>query len=112
MSQIQTKQIAETKEHESSSSLVEKTSSSVSIPSSSHKVRIPSIKFLGRAGWALRKQVQAQIIEQNPMPLEAPSIDPMFGRPALTDEEIEALELGGANMSPPIKRFSSGALFG
>ena len=88
--------------------------------SSDSRMRIPSIQFLGRAGWAARRSLvkheeetdiiaeEAYNIIQN---LDAPSIDPMYGRPMFTEDEMEAIELGGANMCPAVKKYSSGAQF-
>jgi hypothetical protein len=70
--------------------------------------RVPSINFLGKDGWAVRLSGQAP---------EAPAtkptsptgttlvmmdqpLSPMYGRPAFTDEEMEALVYGGANLEP------------
>jgi len=87
------------------------------IPSASKtSKRVPSIHFLGRAGWAARRTVQDTIDEiLKPVgqieSLEAPAIDPFFGRPMFTDEEMEAIELGGVNVSPKLIKYSSGAKF-
>lgn len=86
--------------------------------STQSRVRIPSMKFLGRAGWLARRSTMNYDETTNNAgqvynfePLEAPAIDPMFGRPLLSEDEMNAIELGGANMSPTIKKYSSGAVF-
>lgn len=64
--------------------------------------RVPSIQFLGKEGWSHKL---AGIPELPPLPTN-------FGRPAFTEEEMEALLTGGANMVPNVKQHSSGAIFG
>lgn len=66
--------------------------------------RTPSIHFLGKEGWA-RKLAG----EQTPQVVYIP---PSYGRPAFTEEEMEALVTGGANLAPQVKDYSSGAMFG
>lgn len=34
-----------------------------------------------------------------------------YGRPKFTEDEMEALMLGGANLVPDVKKHSSGAVF-
>ena len=66
--------------------------------------RVPSIKFLGKEGWDRLRSGSA-----------APSIfvfPPNYGRPAFSEDEMEALVLGGANLSPDVKQQSGGAVFG
>lgn len=66
--------------------------------------RSPSIHFLGKTGWEKRRAgVQTPTVVYIP---------PSYGRPAFTEEEMEALVTGGASMSPGVKDYSSGALFG
>lgn len=66
--------------------------------------RTPSIHFLGKEGWATRLSgVQTPSIVYIP---------PNYGRPAFTEEEMEALVTGGASLAPDIKSYSSGAMFG
>ena len=65
--------------------------------------RIPSIKFLGRDGWAAALA---------PAPTVLYTLPSDYGRPEFTEEEMEALATGGANLAPDVKMFSSGAKFG
>lgn len=67
--------------------------------------RVPSIKFLGKEGWAqlLSGQGAAAVVYQIP---------PNYGRLKFSDEEMEALMTGGANIAPDVKQHSRGALFG
>mmetsp|Transcript_134791 Transcript_134791/g.200570 ORF Transcript_134791/g.200570 Transcript_134791/m.200570 type:complete len:230 (-) Transcript_134791:9-698(-) len=67
--------------------------------------RTPSIKFLGKDGWA--RVLSAT--ESAPVVYAIPAD---YGRPAFTEEEMEALVLGGANLVPDVKNYSSGAKFG
>jgi pyruvate/2-oxoglutarate dehydrogenase complex dihydrolipoamide acyltransferase (E2) component len=64
--------------------------------------RVPSIQFLGKDGWS---RVLAGVPELPPLPTN-------FGRPAFTEEEMEALMMGGANLVPNVKEHSNGAVFG
>lgn len=76
----------------------------------SPSTRVPSIHFLGKEGWeALRKggsksqsstSSSGTTIVSNPKPQQPTSITyqpyiHMYGRPTITDEEMEALMLGG-----------------
>lgn len=66
--------------------------------------RTPSIKFLGKEGWArLRAGIQTPTVVHIP---------PMYGRPAISESEMEALVMGGASIAPDVKVHSSGAMFG
>ena len=67
--------------------------------------RTPSIQFLGKEGWSRRLAVTPEL-----PPLPPPPIN--FGRPAFSEEEIEALMTGGANVAPNVKQHSYGAKFG
>jgi hypothetical protein len=71
---------------------------------SSH--RAPSIHFLGKEGWLRRRSSHAEAA------VAVFVIPPNYGRPKFTEEEMEALIMGGANLSPDVKRQSSGAIFG
>jgi len=77
------------------------------VPSSVEKKqqhRVPSIKFLGKEGWALR-------LRAIPEP-EHVYIPPNDGRPAFLEEEMEALMMGGASLAPEVKGgYSYGASF-
>mmetsp|Transcript_23955 Transcript_23955/g.68180 ORF Transcript_23955/g.68180 Transcript_23955/m.68180 type:complete len:234 (+) Transcript_23955:89-790(+) len=64
--------------------------------------RVPSIHFLGKEGWTRKL---AGVPELPPVPTN-------FGRPAFTEEEMEALMTGGANLVPNVKQHSNGAVFG
>lgn len=69
---------------------------------SSH--RTPSIKFLGKEGWArLKAGVQTPAVVHIP---------PNYGRPAISEAEMDALVMGGASVAPEVKVHSSGAMFG
>jgi hypothetical protein len=70
--------------------------------------RTPSIHFRGKDGWA---QLKASSHQQPKAPTVI-YIPPMYGRPAFTEQEIEALITGGANTAPVVKQHSSGAVFG
>jgi hypothetical protein len=68
--------------------------------------RTPSIKFLGKEGWTRRRSEQ-----------EGGAVAPVYdvpanyGRPAFTEDEMEALIMGGANLVPDVKQHSNGAVF-
>lgn len=85
--------------------------------------RIPSIRFLGKHGW---KEVLDATT--TPTPSQVNSVDtattdttttstlstnddPMYGRPVFSEEEMEALMMGGANIVPQVTCYSSGAQF-
>lgn len=76
--------------------------SKASASTSSEAHRAPSIHFLGRDGW---KKKLAGVPELPPVPKN-------YGRPTFTEEEIEALLTGGANLVPEVKDYSKGAVFG
>lgn len=79
------------------------TTSSSSTPTKKQQHRTPRIQFLGKEGWAERL---------NPQPVEElPPIHPMYGRPAFSEEEMEAFMLGGAEQAPKVVVHSSGAKF-
>lgn len=67
--------------------------------------RTPSIHFLGKEGWASRlsgqKLNQPQVVY----------IPPMYGRPKFTQEEMDALITGGADLAPSVLDYSRGAKF-
>ena len=71
---------------------------------SSH--RTPSIKFLGKEGWA---RILSGAGQSAPVLYTIPAD---YGRPEFSDDEIEALVMGGANLVPDVIHFSSGAEFG
>jgi len=86
-----------------------------SIPSSTDETpghaRIPSIKFLNKDGWNLRKNGLEQsgdtpVVDAAPfdpkavVTLDSSGIGPTYGRPPFSEREIEALSLGGASEAP------------
>lgn len=66
--------------------------------------RNPSIHFLGKEGWKNALTASAPV---NNAPIPA-----NYGRPIFTEEEMEALIMGGANLTPEVKQHSDGAVFG
>lgn len=62
--------------------------------------RVPSIRFLGKEGWQRALTAEAEF-----------AIPAMYGRIDFSEEEIEALLSGGANLAPEIKEYSAGAVF-
>ena len=76
-----------------------------SISSSSTQHRVPSIQFLGKEGWA---QVKSG---QKPGAPQVVYVPPSYGRPIFTEEEMEALILGGASVAPSVVAHSGGAVF-
>lgn len=78
--------------------------SSPSEPSSNKQDhRTPSIQFLGKDGWA-------QLLSAGRGP-EVEYLPPSYGRPRFTEDEMEALMLGGASLSPDVVRPAFGAKF-
>lgn len=65
--------------------------------------RTPSIHFLGKDGWA-----RARVGQDAEVVYEIPA---NYGRLKFTDDEMEALVMGGANIAPEIKQYSGGARF-
>jgi len=90
--------------------------------STSH--RIPSIHFLGKAGWAKKTSSskvnkdfeistnQVQHFSQIQLEPDDLTWNPMYGRPPVSEDEIESLAMGGASKAPRLLRPSSGAIFG
>ena len=67
--------------------------------------RTPSIKFLGKEGW--------DRLRSSGLGTASPAVyalPPNYGRPRFTEDEMDALLQGGANLSP--ERQSGGAVFG
>jgi len=62
--------------------------------------RVPSIHFLGKEGWRRALSVEPEVV-----------IPSSYGRLAFSEEEMEALWSGGANLAPELKEFSTGAVF-
>mmetsp|Transcript_1877 Transcript_1877/g.3295 ORF Transcript_1877/g.3295 Transcript_1877/m.3295 type:complete len:233 (-) Transcript_1877:49-747(-) len=86
-----------------------------SVPPAS--ARQPSISFLGKEGWANRlsgNEATPQSLPDTPngtVVLDGSMIDSTYGRPVFSELEMEALVLGGANISPSVVSVSSGAKF-
>jgi hypothetical protein len=93
---------------------------SSSSPSTHH--REASIHFLGKVGWAARRsgevghehdaeEEQYTVIES--LAPEDPFWDPMYGRPPITEAEMDALLSGGAagDNVPQLIQPSQGAVF-
>ena len=99
----------------------------VAASSSSQPRRKSSIKFLGKEGWAQLLSGQSaassagssgtasvasspssvtSVITNDPLVM-----NPMYGRPQFTEEEMEALIMGGATLAPEVLSLSSGAKF-
>jgi hypothetical protein len=68
--------------------------------SSSAAPRVPSIKFLGKEGWRLALTPEPEFV-----------IPATYGRLDFSEEEIEALLSGGANLAPELQEYSTGAVF-
>lgn len=90
-----------------------------SSPSAS-SARVPSIHFLGKEGWKKLLTVMdespssasATIIPTTNRPNDPTSItqipySSMYGRPPITDDEMEALMLGGADEAPEVNSIVS-----
>ncbi|KAL7476518.1 hypothetical protein ACHAW6_002377 [Cyclotella cf. meneghiniana] len=129
---VATKDIASASERE------ETTNGEMNRPSdAAPKTRIPSIHFLGKEGWnALRKEPsQSASVSSTPStttttaatvasstttvapskPHASTSITympytHMYGRPSITEDEMEALMLGGAEEAPLLKKEKSGVV--
>lgn len=80
---------------------------------SSSSVRVPSIHFLGKEGWKERLTLTTEespttIVQTSNKPNEPTSItripySSMYGRPPITEDEMEALILGGAEEAPEMR---------
>merc|ERR1711862_970492 len=74
--------------------------------------RIPSIQLLGKEGWMKKLQgIEKEEEETEPQIIYMDNIDPMFGRPSITDEEMDALILGGASLAPELIQTSKHPVF-
>lgn len=82
--------------------------------------RTPSIKFLGKSGWESRRSGETapgavqSLVPDKPngvITLDGSTISATYGRPIFTDDEIEALMSGGANLAPELVSPSKGAVF-
>jgi len=80
--------------------IISGSSSSGNDDSSSQAARTPSIKFLGKDGWAAALTVENEIV-----------LPANYGRLPISEEEMEALVTGGANLAPELKAFSTKALY-
>lgn len=67
---------------------------------SSSGERTPSIKFLGKDGWAAALTVEPVFV-----------VPANYGRLPMSEEEIEALMSGGANLAPELKAYSTNATY-
>jgi hypothetical protein len=86
--------------------------------------RMPSIQFLGKQGWAqqlspalatvsVAKAAPKVPVKPNAaITLDGSFLTPLYGRPFFSEKEMDALILGGANIAPSVKSFSSGSTFG
>jgi len=79
--------------------------------------RKPSIHFLGKEGWAQQLSPTPAAPNKPVKPHAVTTLDgsllpPMYGRPLFTEKEMDALILGGANIAPKVKSFSTGSTFG
>jgi len=87
-----------------------------------HSERNPSIHFLGKEGWSKRlsgaaEEVTTSVPMQPSNPTSTISLDgsfigPNYGRPIFSEEEMEAILTGGANLAPEVLAQSGGAKFG
>ena len=81
--------------------------------------RNPSIRFLGKVGWAERLFGHKETVSTDALAPSSPTavvnvqgnINPMYGRPAFTEIEMEALIMGGAETAPLIVSPSGEARF-
>mmetsp|Transcript_5965 Transcript_5965/g.14766 ORF Transcript_5965/g.14766 Transcript_5965/m.14766 type:complete len:291 (-) Transcript_5965:117-989(-) len=73
--------------------------------SSSGGERTPSIRFLGKDGWEKR------LNGQDPFEPSVIYVPFNYGRLKFSEDESEALLMGGANLAPEVERYSSGASF-
>lgn len=93
-------------------------STTTAASSSSSQSRAPSIHFLGKNGWAARRAgkpaAPKSLIPDTPngvVLLDGSMITAAYGRPAFSEEEMEALISGGASIAPTVVSLSSGAKF-
>lgn len=111
------------------------TTTTIATSSTSSPARGKSIKFLGKEGWKARMTMTADDRHPPSHPDQAATVatpaattriptsggrpnapssityipySPMLGRPAITDEEMMALMLGGADEAPEVIRAGSG----
>lgn len=79
---------------------VEAPATTSSSTTSSPPERVPSIKFLGKEGWQRALTVEPDYV-----------IPATYGRLDFSEDEIEALLSGGANLAPEVEAYSTGATF-
>jgi pyruvate/2-oxoglutarate dehydrogenase complex dihydrolipoamide acyltransferase (E2) component len=85
--------------------------------------RIPSIHFLGKEGWNALRNEHSQSTSKSTNTTTPGGSKPhsptsvtytpyvhMYGRPSITDEEMEALLLGGAEEAPEMKKDKGGVV--
>jgi hypothetical protein len=75
-------------------------------PPTQHSSRTPSIKFLGKEGWA--QVLSGADGSASNVVYDIPA---NYGRLSFSEDEMEALIMGGANLVPDVKDYSSGATF-
>lgn len=94
--------------------------------SSTPSARVPSIHFLGKEGWKkVLTATEDDSVAKSPTtivptsnnpnaPTSITTIDfsPMYGRPSISDDEMEALMLGGADEAPEVRSVVSEGLSG
>jgi hypothetical protein len=68
------------------------------VPSTQHVARTASIQFLGKEGWARVLSGRSVNVVYN--------IPANYGRLSFSEEEMEALIMGGANLAPEFKEYS------
>merc|ERR1712150_81417 len=81
-----------TKDNDESMESIEQSESETAAPTITQKKRVPLIKFLGKLGWMERKTPVETVVYIED--------DPMYGRPLISDDEMDALVLGGASLAP------------
>mmetsp|Transcript_22470 Transcript_22470/g.37175 ORF Transcript_22470/g.37175 Transcript_22470/m.37175 type:complete len:245 (+) Transcript_22470:61-795(+) len=88
-----------------------------SVPPSSDVGRKSLIHFLGKDGWKRRLSGADEPISLIPdtptgvVVLDGSMLTSSYGRPGFSEEEMEALMSGGANMAPSVVATSGGAMF-
>jgi len=96
----------------------------VSTSEKANETRVPSITFLGKAGWAKKRTPSSQSsvadkavgippsLGPGAVLVDAADLGPMYGRLPFTEREMEALISGGSTEAPELISASSGAVFG
>ena len=77
----------------------------------SPSARKPSIQFLGKEGWMERLKGITEEEEEVPLVTYIDHLPPMYGRPDITEDEMDALILGGASLAPELIQKSSNPIF-